>query len=209
MIKLVIATTNLHKIREIKAILKPLCSFDILTLRNFPDYKPPEERGKTFKENASLKATHAALATKEWVLADDSGLVIPALNNDPGIYSARYAGSEATDKENRLKLLQKLGGIDEQERVGYYVCALALASSDGIEKEVQGTVEGSLLMMPRGGGGFGYDSLFQKYDYGKTFAELDEETKNRVSHRRKAIDKLLGTLKMIGSRQKHQDELCH
>ena len=199
MIKLVMATTNLHKIREIRSVLRPLLPFDFLTLCDFPSYKQPEEKGKTFKENAFLKAAHAARALREWVLADDSGLVVPALNNDPGVQSARYAGQSATDKDNRLKLVQELEKIDESERVGYYMCALALASSNGVQKQVEGIVEGRLMIKPRGGGGFGYDSLFQKYDYRKTFAELDAETKNRVSHRRKALDKLLSTLRLIAS----------
>lgn len=207
MIKLIIATTNLHKVREIRAILKSSYPFDFLTLHDFPHYKQPEETGKTFEENAFLKVTHAAAALKEWILADDSGLVVPALNNKPGIFSARYAGHNATDKSNRIKLLQELEQVNESERVGYYVCALALASPDGIQKQVKGIVEGSLTMIPRGGGGFGYDPLFQKYDYNKTFAQLDEETKNRISHRRKALDKLLPILDLLA--QKHQNELYH
>lgn len=195
--KLVLATTNLHKIREIRAILKPLYNFDYLTLHDFPDYRQPEETGETFEENAFLKATHAALHLKEWVLADDSGLVIPALNNEPGIYSARYAGKGATDKDNRIKLLHELEKVDESERTGYYICSLALASPDGIQKQVTGTCEGNLIMTPRGGGGFGFDPLFVKYDYSKTFAELDEETKNRISHRRKALDKLFPSLDLM------------
>ena len=207
MMKLVIATTNLHKIREIRAMLKPLYNFDFLTLHDFPTYKPPEETGASFEENAFLKATHAAHALKEWVLADDSGLVVPSLNNEPGVHSARYAGEGSSDKDNRLKLLNALEKIEDSERVGYYVCAMALASPDGIQKQVKGTCEGVLLMTPRGGGGFGYDSLFQKYDYSKTFAEIDEETKNKISHRRKALDKLLPTLDLLA--QKHHNELCH
>jgi len=207
MMKLVIATTNLHKIREIRAMLKPLYKFDFLTLHDFPGYEPPEETGGTFEENAFLKATHAAHALKEWVLADDSGLVVPALGNEPGVHSARYAGEGATDKDNRLKLLKALEKVDESERIGYYVCAMALASPDGIQKQVKGTCEGTLLMTPRGGGGFGYDPLFQKYDYSKTFAEIDEETKNKISHRRKALDKLLPTIDLLA--QKHQNEVCH
>jgi len=199
MIKLVIATTNLHKIREIRAVLRPLLPFDFLTLCDFPDYKPPREEGATFKENAFLKAAHAAAMLQEWVLADDSGLVVPALDNHPGVRSARYAGEGSTDKDNRLKLLQELEKIDESERVGYYMCALALASRSGVHKQVEGIVEGRLITKPRGGSGFGYDSLFQKYDYRKTFAELDEETKNRISHRRKALDKLISTLKLIAA----------
>lgn len=207
MIKLVLATTNLHKIREIRAMLKPLYHFDFLTLHDYPNYVPPKETGKSFEENAFIKATHAAHALKEWVLADDSGLVVPALGDEPGVNSARYAGLGSTDKDNRLKLLKALEELSDSERVGYYVCAMALASPDGIQKQVKGTCEGTLLMTPRGGGGFGYDSLFQKYDYSKTFAEIDEETKNKISHRRKALDKLLPTLDLLA--HKHQNELCH
>lgn len=195
--KLVLATTNFHKIREIRSILKPLYHFDYLTLCDFPNYQIVEETGQTFEENAFLKATHAAAALKQWALADDSGLVIPALNNEPGIYSARYAGKEATDKENRIKLLRELEKLEESERTGYYVCCLALASPEGIQKQVKGFCEGRIVMSPRGGSGFGFDPLFLKYDYNKTFAELDEETKNRISHRRKAFDKLFPILNAL------------
>lgn len=203
--KLVIATTNLHKIREIRAILKPLYNFDFLTFHDFPNYEQPEETGVTFEENAFLKATHAAATLKEWVLADDSGLVIPALDNSPGVHSARYAGENASDKDNRIKLLQNLETLDECDRVGYYASAMALASPDGIQKQVLGICEGHLLMTERGGGGFGYDSLFLKYDYNKTFAEIDEETKNKISHRRKALDKFTPTFDaLITSKQPFQ-----
>ncbi len=189
--EIVIASRNLHKIREIRAILKRQYPFDFLSLLDFPNYEPPEETGATFEENAFAKATHAASALNRWVLADDSGLVVPALNDDPGIRSARYAGENATDKENRSKLIQALDGIEESKRIGYAVCALALSSPDGIQAQVKGMCEGSLILTPRGSQGFGYDPLFLKYDYNKTFAELDEETKNKISHRRKALDKLM------------------
>lgn len=192
--EIVIASTNLHKIREIKAILKPHYPFDFLSLLDFPEYQPPEETGASFEENAFIKATHAANALKKWVIADDSGLVVPALQDEPGVNSARYAGNNASDKDNRLKLIKALDPIQESERTGYYVCALALASPDGIQTQVKGSCEGFLLLKPRGSQGFGYDPLFLKYDYNKTFAEMDEETKNRISHRRKALDKLIPAL---------------
>lgn len=188
--EIVIASKNLHKIREIRAILKPQFPFDFLSLLDFPDYQPPEETGATFEENAFIKATHAANTLKKWVIADDSGLVVPALNDEPGVHSARYSGDNASDKENRLKLIKSLDSIEESERTGYYMCALALASPSGVQLQVKGSCEGSLLIKPRGSGGFGYDPLFLKYDYNKTLAEVDEETKNRISHRRKALDKL-------------------
>ncbi len=195
--EIVIASKNLHKIREIKAILKPQYPFDFLSLLDFPDYTAPEETGMTFEENAFIKATHAAETLKRWVIADDSGLVVPALEDAPGVKSARYAGEGSSDKENRKKLIKALDPIPESERTGYYVCALALASPDGIQMQVKGLCEGSLILTPRGSQGFGYDPLFLKYDYNKTFAEIDEETKNKISHRRKALDKLSTILETL------------
>ena len=195
--EIVIASKNLHKIREIRAILKPEYPFDYLSLLDFPEYQPPEESGETFEDNAFIKATHAASILKRWVIADDSGLVVPALGNEPGVRSARYAGETASDKENRVKLVQALDPIPENERIGYYFCALSFASPDGIQMQVKGSCEGSLLLKARGSQGFGYDPLFLKYDYNKTFAEIDEETKNRISHRRKALDKLTPTLENL------------
>jgi XTP/dITP diphosphohydrolase len=197
--EIVIASTNLHKIREIRAILKPVYPFDFLSLLDFPEYQPPEEDGKTFEDNAFIKATHAANALKKWVIADDSGLVVPALKDEPGVRSARYAGENATDKENRAKLIKALDPIEENERTGYYVCALALASPEGIKTQVSGSCVGTLLLKPRGSQGFGYDPLFLKYDYNKTFAEMDEDTKNRISHRRKALDKLAPALERLAT----------
>ncbi len=195
--EIVIASQNLHKIREIRAILKPEHPFDYLSLLDFPEYQPPEESGETFENNAFIKATHAANTLKRWVIAEDSGLVVPALENQPGVRSSRYAGDTASDKENRVKLINALDHIPENERVGYYFCALAFASPDGIQMQVKGSCEGSLLLKPRGSQGFGYDPLFLKYDYNKTFAEIDEETKNRISHRRKALDKLTPALENL------------
>ncbi len=195
--EIVIASRNLHKIREIRSILKPQFPLDFTSLLDFPNYQPPEETGATFEENVFVKATRAAAALKHWVIADDSGLVIPALGDAPGVNSARYAGEHATDKENREKLVKALDSLQESERVGYYVCALALASPDGIQKQVKGLCEGSLLLARRGSQGFGYDPLFLKYDYNKTFAEIDEETKNKISHRRKALDKIAPILETL------------
>ncbi len=188
--KFVLATTNLHKILELRAMLKPSVKVDILSLRDFPDYVPPEETGSTFEENATIKALHAATKLDAIVLADDSGLVVPALGGEPGVYSARYAGEGASDRENRAKLVDKLKALKESERTGYFECVLALANPSGIIKTTVGYAEGILLIEEKGRSGFGYDSLFIKHDYSKTFAELDETTKNRVSHRRKALDKM-------------------
>lgn len=195
--ELVIASRNMHKIREFRAMLKKRGSFDLMSLIDFPDYQPPEENGATFQENAILKAEHAAKALDRWVLADDSGLVIPALNGAPGVYSRRYAGENATDKENRHKLLKEMRGFDDTRRQGYFECWIAVAGPDGLKKSAKGVSEGMITEQERGGLGFGYDSIFVKHEYSKTFAELEEETKNRISHRRKALDKLLPILEEL------------
>ncbi|MCF7806369.1 MAG: RdgB/HAM1 family non-canonical purine NTP pyrophosphatase [Simkaniaceae bacterium] len=196
--KLIIATSNLHKIREYKGIIKPLFpEFDIYSLRDFPSYHPPEETGVTFEENAQIKALHAAQAFNELVLADDSGLVVPALHGEPGIRSARYASDDATDQDNRNKLIGKLKDLQEKERVGYFECTIALATCEKIVKSTRGFCEGYLICEERGGNGFGYDPLFIKYDYNKTFAELDEAIKNRISHRRRAFDKMIPVLESM------------
>lgn len=195
--ELVIASRNVHKVREFKALLKKMTSFDVLSLLDFPSYIPPEEVGSSFQENAVLKAVHAAASLKKHVLADDSGLVVPSLQGAPGVFSARYAGPHATDKENRKKLLHEMSSLQESLRQAYFECVLALASPEGIIKTVRGIVEGTMLTEEKGRHGFGYDSLFLKHDYGKTFAEIDEETKNRISHRRKALDRLLPILEAL------------
>ncbi len=195
--QLVIASTNIHKIREIKAILSQFYRFDILSLRDFPDYKPPEESGTSFKENAVLKAVVAAKVLNQWTLADDSGLVVPALGGAPGVFSARYAGEKATDADNRKKLLLNMRHLADQDRTAYFECCVALASPAGEAKTVTATCEGSILQTERGGSGFGYDPLFVKHEYNKTFAELEEATKNRISHRRKALDKILLSLESL------------
>ncbi|MBP9841755.1 MAG: XTP/dITP diphosphatase [Simkaniaceae bacterium] len=188
--ELILATHNLHKILEFKAMLKDVKNLEVFSLRDFPEYSPPEETGTTFEENAKLKALHAAKALQKRVLADDSGLVVPSLDGAPGVLSRRYAGADATDKDNRAKLLQQLQDLPEHKRNAYFQCCLVLATPEGIEKIVNGFCEGSLQLEEKGRNGFGYDSLFVKYDYNKTLAELDTDTKNKISHRRKALDKL-------------------
>lgn len=196
-VELIIASTNVHKVREFRNMLKPLVGFDVLSLCDFPSYIPPEETGKTFEENATLKAEHAAKTLGRWVIAEDSGLVVPALSGSPGVYSARYAGNDATDIENRKKLLEEMQHLMGDDRQAFFECVIALASPEGLKKFVKGTCEGYLLMKDRGGGGFGYDPLFVKHGYNKTFAELGESVKNRISHRRKALDKILPSLESL------------
>ncbi len=195
--KLVIASTNMHKIREFRSMLKSLKTVDIYSLVDFPHYVPPYEDGRTFEENATLKAEHAAKALGCWTIADDSGLVVPALKGDPGVYSARYAGPSATDKENCQKLLLAMKDLHDTDRCAYLECCIVLASPKGVEKQVKAICEGMIDNKESGRNGFGYDTVFRKYEYSKTFADLEEETKNRISHRRKAFDKILISLESI------------
>jgi XTP/dITP diphosphohydrolase len=195
--ELVIASTSVHKIRELRSMLKEVPGLDVLSLLDFPDYKALPETGDSFEENATTKAVHAAATLHRTVLADDSGLVVPALGGAPGVYSARYAGEGSTDAENRRKLLKEMTLLQEAQRAGYYECFLALATPEGLKAGSKGRCEGIILTKEQGGQGFGYDPLFQKYEYAKSFGELDAETKNRISHRRKAFDKIKPALEAI------------
>lgn len=195
--EIVVASHNLHKVREFREMLRTLKNLDVLSLVDFPDYKLPEETGKTFQENAVIKAEHAAKALNKWVLADDSGLVVPALGGRPGVFSQRYAGEDASDSDNRQKLLKEMAGIEDEDRHAYFECCLVLASPDGVVKVANGTVEGRIGTKEVGRNGFGYDALFIKNDYIKTFAELDEVTKNKISHRRKAFEKMVAKLESL------------
>jgi XTP/dITP diphosphohydrolase len=189
--ELVIASTNVHKIREFRVMLKSLRHFDILSLLDFPDYVPPLETEESFEKNAILKAEHAAKILDRWVIADDSGLVVPALRGLPGIRSARYAGDQATDRENCQKLLLEMKHLHDTDRCAYLECCIALASPESLKKCVKGVCEGMIIEQEKGRYGFGYDSIFIKHEYSKTFAELEEDIKNRISHRRKAFDKII------------------
>jgi XTP/dITP diphosphohydrolase len=195
--EILLASTNLHKIREFRDMFKSLTHLELISLHQFNHYCAPEENGLTFKENAILKAEHAAKALNQWVIADDSGLVVPALKGEPGVISRRYAGLQATDLENRQKLLECMQDLEGQSRSAYFQCCLAIASPTGLTKCVEGSCEGFIVREAKGRHGFGYDSLFIKNDYEKTFAELDESIKNRISHRRKAFERLLAYLENL------------
>ena len=196
--ELVIASRNVHKIRELRSMLKEYAQLDVLSLLDFPNYKAPEENGLSFEEIVAQKAVHAAKELNRWALADDTGLVVPALQGAPGIHSARYAGEHASDAENRHKLLQQMKDILDPQRQGYFECWIAIASPQGVKKCVRGLCEGTILTKERGNRGFGYDPIFVKYEYGKSFAEIEEALKNRISHRRKALDKLHVFLSSLG-----------
>lgn len=196
--EIVIASTNLHKISEFREMFKCLANIDVLSLLNFPHYKLPEETGSTFQENAEIKALDTAKNLGRWALGDDSGLVVPALGGNPGINSRRYANEDATDAENRQKLLLDMHNFQEMQRSAYFHCSLALVQPNGeLKKSVTGICEGFLLTEEKGRNGFGYDPLFVKYGYEKSFAEIDNATKNRFSHRYKAFEKLLCFLQSL------------
>jgi XTP/dITP diphosphohydrolase len=202
--EIVLASRNVHKMREFRIMLSPIPGLDIDSLLSYPDYTPPEETGETFEENAEVKAVHAAQTLGKIVLADDSGIVVPVLDGAPGVYSRRYAGDDATDRENRMKLLEELKGKSGVQRQAYFECSLVIAGPEGVLKKARGRVEGYIAEEEKGRNGFGYDTIFVKHDYDKSFGELTDDVKNRISHRRKAIDVLFHFLESMVSKEQFQ-----
>ena len=185
---IVISTGNAHKLEEIGAILKDL-NYNIHSLKDVNlDNLEIEENGKTFEHNALIKARTVAKLTNMITIADDSGLEVDAIGKKPGIYSSRYAGENATDAQNREKLLKALKNTPASHRTGRFVCCIAVVFPDGKEFVVRGTCEGSIAFEEKGNNGFGYDSLFIVDNYNKTFAELPASIKNAISHRAKALE---------------------
>jgi XTP/dITP diphosphohydrolase len=185
-----IATRNAHKTREIRNILGG--RFEVCDLSAYPDIPETIESGKTFAENATWKAVAVSKEHPGLVIADDSGLEVDALGGAPGIFSARYAGKHATDKENVDKLLGELArsGVQTGERSARFRCVVALARSGKILATFEGVVEGRIIDVPKGKQGFGYDPVFVPNGFAETFAELSADRKNRISHRAKAGQKL-------------------
>ncbi|MCX5869189.1 MAG: XTP/dITP diphosphatase [Deltaproteobacteria bacterium] len=181
---LILATTNTNKVKEFQEILKDF-PIEIRSLADFGPLPEAIEDGETFDDNAYKKAIHTAKILGFPAIADDSGLVVEALNGAPGVYSARYAGEKATDKENVDKLLQDMQGI--KNRRAAFQCVLSIAVPSGPALTYEGSCEGILLDERRGETGFGYDPIFYFEDLGKTFAECTMEEKNKVSHRGKAL----------------------
>ncbi len=193
--KLLIASTNRHKVKEIGQLLAEL-PIALVSLSEFPHVTEVEEDGETFRENAIKKATSYAQQTGYFTLAEDSGLTVDALSGAPGIYSARYAGVHKSDLENCDKLLKALKEIPHDKRSAQFRCAAVLSDSSGVVLEVvEDKVDGLIYHQMSGLGGFGYDPLFFYPQFGKTFGEITSELKHSVSHRGKVLRKLKEILK--------------
>jgi XTP/dITP diphosphohydrolase len=185
---LFLATRNPHKTREFGAMLG--ADFQLADLSAHPDIAEVAESGATFAENAQLKAIGISIQLPGLVLADDSGLEVDSLGGAPGVFSARYAGPEATDSANRRKLLEALRPIATPLRGARFRCALALARDGRVLATCEGSVVGQIVRQARGSAGFGYDPLFQPDEFSETFAELPAATKNSISHRGRAVAKM-------------------
>ena len=197
MTELVIATRNAHKTREIQHILGP--EFTVRDLRTYSAISEIPETGISFEENASLKAVAVSQRLPDLVIADDSGLEVDALGGAPGVYSARYAGIKATEKEKIDKLLRELASVGaiKDARRARFRCVLALACKGNLLGSAEGVVEGRIADKARGSGGFGYDPIFIPEGFQQTFGELPPEVKNTISHRAKAIRRLATKLRQL------------
>jgi XTP/dITP diphosphohydrolase len=184
----VLATANRHKVREIQALLADL-PVTVRSLAEFPGAPDVIEDGATYRENALKKARSAADFTGKPALADDTGLEVDALDGRPGLYAARFAGEGCTFQDNIAKLLRLLEGVPAERRGARFVCVLAFVVSGGRELVVEGELRGRITEAQSGVSGFGYDPVFFVSEAGKTLAELSFEEKNRISHRRRALDK--------------------
>ena len=194
--KLLIATQNSGKFNEIKKFLDGYFK-EFYYLKDFPDFLEVDENGNTFCENSLKKALHYSKFVDFYVLGDDSGLMVDYLNGFPGVYSSRWAGENLTDKEKYEKLLEKMAGIPFEKRSAKFVSCITFVLKGKEIFSVTGECKGYILEKPVGEGGFGYDPLFYLPEYDKTFAELNSEEKNRISHRGQALKKFLEKLKDI------------
>jgi XTP/dITP diphosphohydrolase len=192
--ELVLGTHNQKKRRELVDLLEPW-GIRLLTLADFPTAITVDETGATFAENAALKAAQQAKHLGRWVLGEDSGLCVTALNGEPGVFSARYSGPQATDATNNALLMERLQGVPNERRGAYYVCSAALSDPQGmIRATSEGTCHGRMRTEPSGAGGFGYDPYFEVREYHRTMAELGNVVKTVLSHRARAIRQLLPEL---------------
>ena len=192
--RLVLATNNAHKLSEIRQILGDRFE-EILSLRDLGITQDIAETGSTLKENAIIKATTIMKLTGLPTLADDTGLMVDVLNGEPGVYSARYAGEQHDDKANVAKLLKNLEPYKGKERSAHFVTCMVIAYPNGKIKSAEGRTDGEITYSPSGSNGFGYDPVFYSYDLKKVFAEATPEEKNSVSHRGRALAKIIPLIK--------------
>jgi len=189
----VLATANAHKTLEIAKILEPL---GVVLLPRPPEVPDVDETGETLEDNALLKARALVDATGLAAIADDTGLFVDALSGAPGVHSARYAGADATDEKNVVKLLDALASVPDEHRTARFRTVAAVARPDGSVTVVEGVLEGRIIHSPRGFGGFGYDPIFDIGD-GRTLSELSANEKNEISHRGRAFRELVSVLRNL------------
>lgn len=192
--RIIFATGNAGKMREIREILADL-PVQVVSMKEAGIQADIVEDGKTFSENAVIKAKAIMEMTGEVVLADDSGLEIDYLNKEPGIYSARYMGEDTSYRVKNANLIARLSGVPDEKRTARFVCAIAAAFPDGTVKITEGTIEGRIGYEEKGENGFGYDPIFYVPEYGCSTAQLSEEEKNKISHRGKALTNMKEILK--------------
>ncbi len=192
--KIILASKNEHKIAEIKSIIRDE-KISLLTLNEFQEGITIEETGKDFLENAIIKARAVYEKFNLPTISDDSGLVVPALNGEPGVYSARYAHASASDWENNLKLINKMKKLSLKETEAHFETAMVFyAPQKSLVLKANGIIKGKVLTTPRGENGFGYDPIFIPQNHHLTFAQMSEREKNEISHRRAAINDLMKKL---------------
>lgn len=193
--KVIFATSNEGKMKEVRAILEDL-GMEVLSMKEAGIHVDVVEDGTTFEENAVIKATEIQKVCGEIVLADDSGLEIDYLNKEPGIYSARYMGEDTSYRIKNQNLIDRLKGVEDEKRTARFVCAIAAAFPDGTVEVTRGTIEGRIGYEESGENGFGYDPIFYVPEYGCTTAQLSPKQKNEVSHRGKALREMKEIMKM-------------
>lgn len=193
--QILVGTNNAGKVRELKSLLADV-PVELHSLDEFENIIEPEETGETFAENADLKAIYYSEKTGLATLADDSGLEVTALNGAPGVYSARYGGKNSSHAEKIAKLLEELENSESEDRSARFVCVISLTDEKGeIIFRAEGVCDGKIASEPRGENGFGYDPVFIPEDFDETFGELSGEVKSNLSHRGKAIEKIIRFLR--------------
>lgn len=199
--EMILGTRNHGKVAEFRSLFKGM-QIKLMSFYDFPDVPPVVEDGKTFQDNAAKKAKAIAKATGRTAVSDDSGLEVHFLNGVPGVYSARFAGERATDRDNARKVLKMLDGVAWEERSARFVCVICAATPKGKIVSAEGTCTGTISFEMRGSHGFGYDPIFIPDGYQMTMAEIEPELKNKISHRADAMKKFRKVLKGFVQEQK-------